>query len=149
MTNEAAPRVVVGVDGSAESVHALRWAATYAAATGATVTAVLSWHFPAAAGPAPVGVAPREISDEVRASMQEVLDKAVAEVFGSQVPATVQTKVAYGHPANTLIEESEHADLLVVGNRGHGKFTGMLVGSVSIHCVSHALCPVVVVRGEA
>ena len=140
------PRVVVGVDGSAESVAALKWAAKYAATTGATTTAVLSWHFPTAAGPAPIGKAPKPISDEIRADMQKTLDKAVTDVFGTPSPSGVQTKVAYGHPAPVLVEESEKADLLVVGNRGHGKFTGMLVGSVSIHCVTHAACPVVVVR---
>ena len=62
----AKPLVMVGVDGSAESVGALKWAAAYAGATGASVKAVLSWHYPAAAGPAPVGVAPQVISDEVR-----------------------------------------------------------------------------------
>jgi len=151
MTTEggSVPRVVVGVDGSAESVGALKWAASYAAATGAIITAVLSWHFPAAAGPAPTGVAPKAISDEVRAQMQETLDKAVADAFGTPAPSGVQTKVAYGHPAAVLVEESQHADLLVLGNRGHGKFTGMLLGSVSIHCVTNAASPVVVVRGDA
>jgi nucleotide-binding universal stress UspA family protein len=143
------PHVVVGVDGSAESIGALKWAAGYAAATGATTTAVLSWHYPAAVGPAPVGVAPKVISDEVRAHMQEALDKALAEVFGTAVPDNVQTKIAYGHPATVLVEESRQADLLVVGHRGHGAFTGMLVGSVSMHCVSNAACPVVVVRGSS
>jgi nucleotide-binding universal stress UspA family protein len=144
----SAPRVVVGVDGSAESVAALKWAAQYATATGATTTAVLSWHFPTAAGPAPIGKAPKPVSDEIRAEMQETLDKAVTDVFGTPMPPGVQTKVAYGHPAPVLVEESQQADLLVVGNRGHGKFTGMLVGSVSIHCVTNAACPVVVVRGD-
>ena len=55
---------------------------------------------------------------------------------------------AYGHPAQALIEASNEADLLVVGSHGHGAFTGMLVGSVSIHCVTGAFCPVVVVRGS-
>jgi len=142
----AEPRVVVGVDGSAESIGALKWAASYAAATGATITAVLSWHYPTAAGPAPVGVAPQAISDEVRANMQEVLDKALTEVFGTTAPEKVHAKIAYGHPSPVLVDESKDADLLVVGNRGHGSFTGMLVGSVSIHCVTNAACPVVVVR---
>lgn len=143
----SAPHVVVGVDGSAESVGALKWAAGYAAATGATVTAVLSWHYPAPVGPAPVGLAPKAVSDEVHAHMQEALDKAVAEVFGTSAPDNVQTKIDYGHPAAVLVEESRQADLLVVGHRGDGAFTGMLVGSVSMHCVSNAACPVVVVRG--
>ncbi|MGO8960488.1 MAG: universal stress protein [Streptosporangiaceae bacterium] len=142
------PLVVVGVDGSPESVGALKWAAEYAAAVGATIKAVLSWHYPAAAGPAPVGVAPQTISDEVRANMQLALDNAVAEVYGPTPPKNVQTEVAYGHPSQVLVEESQSADLLVVGNRGHGSFTGMLVGSVSIHCVTNAACPVVVVRGR-
>lgn len=145
----ARPRVVVGVDGSAESVEALRWAAAYAAATGATIDAVLSWHFPAAAGAVPPGVAPPTISDEVRANMLEVLDKALVAVFGADTPPEVQARVAYGHPAVVLVEESQNADLLVVGNRGHGAFAGMLTGSVSMHCVNNANCPVVVVRGPA
>jgi nucleotide-binding universal stress UspA family protein len=151
MTTEgsSAPHVVVGVDGSAESIGALKWAAHYAAATGATVKAVLCWHYPAAVGTAPVGKAPKAISDEVRAEMQEHLDKALIEVFGTAAPPHVQPDIAYGHPAVVLVEESQHADLLVVGNRGHGKFTGMLVGSVSIHCVTNAACPGVVVRGDA
>ena len=145
----SAPQVVVGVDGSAESVGALKWAADYAAATGATVTAVLSWHYPAAVGTAPVGVAPKTVSDEVRTHMEQTLDKALSEAFGTATPDNVKTKLAYGHPAQVLVEESRQADLLVVGHRGHGAFTGMLVGSVSMHCVTNALCPVVVVRGRA
>ncbi len=144
-----APQVVVGVDGSAESIAALKWAAGYAAATGATVTAVLSWHYPAAYGLAPVGVAPKAVSDEVRAHMQDTLDKALTDVFGTSAPDNVQTKLDYGHPAEVLVEESRHADLLVVGHRGHGAFTGMLLGSVSMHCVTGAACPVVVVRDRA
>jgi nucleotide-binding universal stress UspA family protein len=143
------PHVVVGVDGSAESIGALKWAAGYAAATGATVTALLSWHYPAAAGIAPVGLAPKAVSDEVRAHMEETLDKALSEAFGTPAPDNVKTKLAYGHPAPVLVEESRQADLLVVGHRGHGAFTGMLVGSVSMHCVTNAACPVVVVRGRA
>jgi nucleotide-binding universal stress UspA family protein len=145
----SAPHVVVGVDGSAESEGALKWAAGYADATGATVTAVFCWHYPAPVGIAPVGVAPKPVTDDVRAHLQEDLDQAMTEVFGPSVPASIQAKLAYGHPATVLVEESRQADLLVVGHRGHGAFTGMLVGSVSMHCVTNAACPVVVVRGRA
>jgi nucleotide-binding universal stress UspA family protein len=137
------PQVVVGVDGSAESIAALKWAGIYAAATGRRVRAVMAWHYPAAVGPGPVGVAPAVVSDEVRRHMAEALDKTVAE---AAVGVEVEKEVGYGHPAQVLVERSADADLLVVGQRGHGAFTGMLVGSVSIHCVTHAHCPVVVVR---
>jgi nucleotide-binding universal stress UspA family protein len=138
--------VVVGVDGSAESVAALRWAAAYAAATGSRLRAVMAWHYPAAVGPAPVGVAPAAITDEVRQHVNEALDKTIAE---AAVGVDVEKQVGYGHPAQVLVDQSAGADLLVVGSRGHGAFTGMLVGSVSVHCVTHAHCPVVVIRTDA
>lgn len=141
------PLVVVGVDGSAESVNALKWAAGYAAATRARISAVLCWNYPAPARLAPIGKAPQAITDAVRVNMQAALDKASADVFGNSTPDKVTTKIEYGHPAMVLVNESSDADLLVVGSRGHGAFTGMLVGSVSIHCVSNAACPVVVIRG--
>jgi nucleotide-binding universal stress UspA family protein len=143
--NSPEPRVVVGVDGSPESVEALGWAAQYAAATGATITAVHAWHYPDA-GPVPAARPPQAITDEVKATMLENLDKALTQVFGTTKPEKVGTKLAYGHPAMVLVDESAGADLLVVGSRGHGAFHGMLLGSVSIHCVTTASCPVVVVR---
>ena len=139
------PHVVVGVDGSPESIEALAWAARYATATGATITAVHAWHYPAA-GPVPASQPPQPITEQIRVTMQETLDKALTEVFGTSTAPNADTKVAYGHPAMVLVNESEGADLLVVGNRGHGAFHGMLLGSVSIHCVTNATCPVVVVR---
>lgn len=145
---QPAPHVVVGVDGSAESIEALRWAARYAAATGATISAVHAWHYPPA-GPAPAARPPQGITDEIREMMQQTLDAAVSQVFGTATPENVDTKVAYGHPAMVLVTEAEGADLLVVGNRGHGAFHGMLLGSVSIHCVTTAPCPVVVIRGSS
>lgn len=61
---------------------------------------------------------------------------------------TVHARVAEGNPAQVLIDASDGADLLVVGSRGHGGFTEALLGSVSQHCVQHAHCPVVVIRGQ-
>jgi nucleotide-binding universal stress UspA family protein len=140
--------VVVGVDGSAESVRALAWAARYATASNARVRALLAWHYPTAAGVPPIGVTPEAIRAENEQQMHQTLDAAVAGAIPGQDPATVERATAYGHPAEALIEASKEADLLVVGSHGHGAFTGMLVGSVSIHCVTGAFCPVVVVRGE-
>ncbi len=149
MNSEAGQElVVVGVDGSAESVAALRWAARYATATGARLRAVLAWHYPTAAGEAPVGVAPDAIRSQTDEQMHQTLDEAIAKAYPGQEAPGVEKATAYGHPAQVLIEQSREADLLVVGSHGHGAFTGMLVGSVSIHCVTGAHCPVVVIRSS-
>jgi nucleotide-binding universal stress UspA family protein len=138
--------VVVGVDGSAGSVAALRWAADYAQATGATVHAVIAWHYPDAGGGPPVGHAPAPVRQESEQHIQAALDQAVGQAFPDGAPAGVQTRISYGHPAQVLIDESKTASLLVVGSRGHSAFAGLLLGSVSIHCVTGAFCPVTVVR---
>jgi nucleotide-binding universal stress UspA family protein len=135
--------IVVGVDGSPESVGALSWAARYGKACGARIRALLVWHYPSAVGPAPPGRAPESITDEVRAEMSEHLTQAIAK---GAPDAQVEPLIGYGHPAEVLVDASREADLLVVGSRGRGAFTGMLVGSVSLHCVHHSFCPVVVVR---
>ena len=135
--------VVVGVDGSAESAGALKWTADYCAATGARGRAILAWHYPAAVGLAPVGVAPAAITDDVRQQVAQTLATAVAEAAPG---ASIEQRIGYGHPAQVLVDQSAEADLLVVGSRGRGGFSGMLVGSVSMHCVNNAHCPVVVVR---
>jgi len=146
MNGDARELVVVGVDGSEESIAALSWAARYASAVGATVRAVAAWHFPTAVGSAPVGVAPEPVRAEAEQHVRDNLMATVAKVYPGAAADQVETKVAYGHPAQVLLDESDDADLLVVGHRGRGAFTGMLVGSVSTHCVTHATCPVVVVR---
>jgi nucleotide-binding universal stress UspA family protein len=147
MTSEGKTEcVVVGVDGSPESAAALAWAARYARAVGATVRAVLAWHYPTSAGGPPVGVAPPTVTGEVEHHMRDQLRHAVSATIGPEPGITVEEKIGYGHAAQVLIDESKGADLLVVGSRGHGAFTGMLLGSVSTHCVTHAACPVTVIR---
>ena len=145
---EARQVVVAGVDGSAESIAALSWAARYATATGATVRAVRAWHYPGAVGGPPMEKAPAAVHAETEQRISAELAAAVAKAQPDGSAAMVETAVSYGHPAEVLIEESKHADLLVVGSHGHGRFSGMLVGSVSIHCITNASCPVVVVRGH-
>jgi len=149
MAGDGAARqlVVVGLDGSAESIAALGWARRYAAATGANVRAVHAWHYPAAFG-VPEGKAPQTVTAEVEQSMRDDLAQAVAQVYPDPSDEQVETALRYGHPVDVLIDESKNAGLLVVGHHGQSAFTGMLVGSVSIHCVTSAACPVVVVRGD-
>lgn len=138
--------IIVGVDGSQASATALAWAARYADAIGGSLLAVLAWQYPTAAGGPPVGVPPESVSSEVEQSRRETLGKAIEAACAGRPSLQVQRKVVCGHPAQVLLDEARNADLLVVGSRGHGGFTGMMLGSVSTHCVTHASCPVTVVK---
>jgi nucleotide-binding universal stress UspA family protein len=150
MTAEGAGQqtVVVGVDGSPGSVAALAWAGRYAAATGARIRAVHAWHYPTVAGQPPEGKAPASVTSEVEQRMRDDVTNAMFDAH-TDPSLQVETEVVYGHPVEVLVGASADADLLVVGHRGHGAFPGLHIGSVAIHCVTHATCPVVVVRGPA
>jgi nucleotide-binding universal stress UspA family protein len=141
--------VVVGVDGSAQSIEALRWAARYGEATGATIRAVRAWYVPTGSiAPAAPHQGPVAVQERLEQEQHQHLNDAVAAVFPDGAPAHVETRLAYGHSADALIRAAQDADLLVVGNKGRGEFTGMVFGSVSMHCVTSAPCPVVVVKGR-
>jgi nucleotide-binding universal stress UspA family protein len=112
--------------------------------TGAPLVAVSSWRYPDSFGYMPV---PSDVNWEKAA--EEVLAKSAAELPAGYPEVHVDVRLQQGHPAQILIEQARGASLLVVGSRGHGAFTGMLLGSVSQHCVTHAPCPVVVVRPSA
>ncbi|GAB3844093.1 universal stress protein [Dactylosporangium cerinum] len=139
-------RIVVGVDGSTHSKTALRWAIAQARLAGATVEAVSAWHDPALVGYAFSGIPVMYEGDSIATITEKVLAETVADVAGQQdQPVEVRTCVVQGHPAQVLLEAATGADMLVLGSRGHGAFAGMLLGSVSQHCVQHASCPVLVV----
>ena len=70
---------------------------------------MLSWHYPTTAGIVQPGSAPKLLSDEVRATMQDALDKAVTDVFGTTTPPNVYARVTYGHPAAVLVDASRTA----------------------------------------
>jgi nucleotide-binding universal stress UspA family protein len=135
-------RIVVGVDGSPWSRNALRWAVRQAALTGSVVDAVIAWHDRGSY----VGYA-WLIADTFDADLAaKTLSEAVDSTSAAGSAVTVRQRVMEGHAACVLLGEAHGADLLVVGSRGHGGFTGMLLGSVSQHCVRHSPCPVVIVR---
>lgn len=137
-------RIVVGVDGSPSSVQALRWALDQAELTGAAVHAVSAWEAHGGQG----GNA-RVYPDDVPAERAAVrLSEAIGEAATGRASVEVSHKIVEGHPADVLIEAARTADILVMGNRGHGRFTGALVGSVTQRCIQHASCPVVVIRAE-
>ena len=139
-------RIVVGVDGSPSSRAALTWAVHQAELTGAMVEAVIVWHYPVMAVPfAPVAVL--EEPDDFRTLATRTVSKVIAAVVDPASSVKVSSTVRQGIPADVLLDVARGADLLVVGSRGHGGFTEALLGSVSQHCVHHASCPVVIMRG--
>jgi nucleotide-binding universal stress UspA family protein len=75
-----------------------------------------------------------------------VLNEAMEQAFGQEIPPNVIPRAVRGHPRDSLIDASRRADMIVVGRRGHGGFGGLLLGSVSSACVAHAHCPVLVVH---
>jgi len=143
---DSADRIVVGVDGSPGSKTALKWAMNQARLTGAALEAITSWQDPVQYGTAYGWTTTAFEGDSFAVAMGKVLDETVAEVT-AQVPrpVAVLTRVVEGHPAEALLRVAAGAQLLVVGSRGHGTFAGIVLGSVSQHCVQHAPCPVVVV----
>jgi nucleotide-binding universal stress UspA family protein len=139
---DSQPRIVVGVDGSDASRDALQWAAGQAELLRGRLDVVMTWELPTSYGwvtPYPEGFDPE-------ADTRRQLEETVAPVRAAHPDLDVHTRVIEGHPAPVLLDTARDADLLVVGSRGHGAFAGMLLGSVSEHCVSHSPCPVVVVR---
>ena len=123
-------RIVVGVDGSAPSKAALTWAVSQARLAGATVEAVIAWEFPTMAG---YLMLVSDVDWEDLAS--RIIGDAVAEVTDGGGQVKIMNKVVEGNAAQVLVDESAGADLLVLGNRGHGGFVEALLGSTGQHCV--------------
>ena len=130
-------RIVVGVDGSDESLVALDWALSEAKVRGAALE-VVHTYMPnlseAAVGTEP---SPREA--------EELLRKMVEPTAGAYPGVPVTALAVEGPSARTLLDTAAGATLLVVGSRGRGGFAGLMLGSVSQQVVHHATCPVVIV----
>ena len=146
--------IVVGVDGSEASHEALRFAVAEARLRDARVVAVHVWAFipPTPIGdpgmmPMPAGDYPGQLEAE-RAAAEAELEGALAAAFPEGTPGEVEARLAVGDAAEALVDEAEGAELLVVGSRGRSGIASVLLGSVSRHVVSHAPCPVVVVKAS-
>jgi nucleotide-binding universal stress UspA family protein len=135
--------VVVGVDGSAGSRVALEWAVTEARLRQGHVTAVTAWESPAVTA-GMEGVIWDPASFEIAARNEQA--RMLQRVQAGDIAIT--GLVIAGAPAAVLLESSQDADLLVVGSRGLGGFSSLLLGSVSTQLVHHAKRPVLVVRPE-
>jgi len=144
------PGILVGVDGSDHSRRALAWAMREATAHHLPLTVMtvhadsvrpathVFWNVPVL----PEGSFDRDLT---RAAVQEFVDK-VAKEIGETVPDLTVT-VTSGDPAEELVKASRDADMLVVGTRGSGVFSKLLLGSVSSKVTHYASCPIVVVPG--
>lgn len=138
--------IVVGTDGSGESLVAVRWAAREASRRRLRLQVVLAyeWSWPGARfSPAPPAEA------EARGIAELQVAEAVAVVREVAAGVEVTGRAVRGLPAQTLMNAARDASLLVVGSRGHGGFVNLLLGSISLQVATHATGPVVVVRGHA
>ena len=135
--------VLVGVDGSSPSLHALDWAAAQALRLGWSLHVVCSYSLPSfTAASLDGGYAALDdtaILDGAKSVLEEA--KVRAEATGVAVTASVTT----GDPAGVLVDLSRDHGLVVVGTRGHGGFAGRLLGTVSSALPAHSHCPTVVV----
>jgi nucleotide-binding universal stress UspA family protein len=137
--------IVVGYDGSASGRTALRYAVSQARLRTAPVRVIAvfdhNWR-----GARFGGVEALVMS--VRQGIQTMVDEAVDEMRAAAPGVTISGAAVLGSPGPALLDASRSAALLVVGNRGHGGFGGLMLGAVGQHVATHAQCPVVVVRGK-
>jgi nucleotide-binding universal stress UspA family protein len=140
--------IVVGVDGSKGAQRALEWALQEARLRSAPMRVVYApqmMEIPTyVAGRAGGYAGPTRA--QVREAAERMLDEAMRAAGAREPDGAIAREVVLGeHPAAALLRAAKGADLLVVGSRGLGGFRGLIVGSVSLHCVTHASCPVTVV----
>jgi len=140
-------RVVVGIDDSPAARQALRYAADIAGWKKWTLHVVHAWHLSYPAGPYAIDLAEVELA--LAEAAREVVTEVEDDVLGQDHGLELRQTIAEGPAARVLIEESEGANLLVVGSRGRGGFASLALGSVGQACVHHAHCPVLVVRPRA
>ncbi|MEU1784914.1 universal stress protein [Streptomyces sparsogenes] len=140
-TPGAAPRIVVGVDGSPSSKRALAWGSYMTSAMGGVLEVVTAWQSP----PSWTGVAD---DWDPATEAGTMLSGCCVEVFGATPPKDLRITVREGAATAVLLTASAGARMLVLGSRGHGGFAGLLLGSVSAACAEHALCPTLIIHGD-
>jgi nucleotide-binding universal stress UspA family protein len=138
------PAILVGIDGSESSVKALRHARRLSDALNTPLEAVAVWqqsHSMYDFYQSESGWTPEK-------DIEKLLTDAAEAAFGDDRPQRFTMSVLQGVPTRALIRYSAGAEMLVLGSRGHGGFTGLLLGSVSSACVAHATCPVLIVHNK-
>lgn len=140
MTDHRHATVVVGIDGSPESLAALRWALTQGVTLGGSVEVVHS-YLPQTLTDFTFG-SPHELHTRSVCMVQEEVTAALAEM--TTQPAVLQSSLP-GGPAAILLERAEYASLLVLGAHGRTALRDIVLGEVSATVIRHAPCPVVIV----
>ena len=145
---DATHEVVVGVDDSDASERALDVAADIAASTGAAlhIVRVEPLHAPDSWASVETRHAGSQHTHALRAEAEATLERASKHASGAHPDLTLETELLYGDAGHALAPLGDRAGLLVVGSRGRGGFTGLLLGSVSHTVIHEANCPVMVVR---
>ena len=143
------PGIIVGVDGSGHSRRALDWAIGEAAIRHApltvlTVQQVMNSFW---AGPA-VYPEDTELAEHARKTVQDETDEALGELAEDARPPAVTVLAVAGLPAEAILGIASDADMIVVGSRGAGGFTKLLLGSVASQVTRHARIPVVIIPAE-
>jgi nucleotide-binding universal stress UspA family protein len=138
-------QIVVGTDGSGSSAAAVRWAAREARRRDAALRIVhaYDWNWPGARFGGDVEL--RRAADELA---ETTVATAVTQAREVAPDVVVHRDAELGEAVPILLAAAKNATLLVVGSRGHGGFTSLLLGSVSQRVATHAGCPVTVVRGR-
>jgi nucleotide-binding universal stress UspA family protein len=136
-------RILLAVDGSEHAVRAAEIAAELARSMQAEMRIIVVYD------PIPSYLGEPNLQSAINARLseaQEILQKAL-EVVGN-FPAEVQTDILEGNPAEAIIEAAKtwESDVIVMGSRGLGRLAGLVLGSTSQKVVSHAPCPVLIVR---
>lgn len=136
--------IVVGIDGSEGAARALEFAAEEATLRRKGLRIVAVWHIPA-----PVysggAMAPSFSLDEFEHSMRAAAERQASDGLAKHPDLVSDLVIKEGNPAQVLLDESDGADMLVLGSRGLGGFRGLVLGSVGQQCAHHARCPIVIV----
>jgi nucleotide-binding universal stress UspA family protein len=135
------PEVVVGVDGSENSVEAVRWAVDYARAKGLNVRVISAFDIPWR-----IFITPTSTDENYADAAKEALDSTMERAFPDGTDLQIKRQVVQGRPELALGAASKNAVVLVIGSHGVGLLPGVTLGSVANYCVNHASCPVVVIR---
>jgi nucleotide-binding universal stress UspA family protein len=138
--------VVVGVDGSGPARTAAMWAADEAARRHATLRIVHANPWPVVH---PVGHYPIEYQRSILEYSQELVRESVTDASEGHPGLIVTSELVTTTPIELMLAESRDAQLIVLGSRGLGGFSGLLLGSVAMAAAGHGQCPLVVIRGTA